>query len=165
MIDQIKSVAAAACGTLIITAVFMMLVPSAAQSKVLRFSVSLFFLLSLAAPLVGSAAQWQENTALWEERGEEATDFRSLTQEQLVRAFQQQLEAQARGILEEEGITPLDIRFSIHTGEDGRISITSLELLLDQKDADRCSEAIARINQAFGLTAVLSLAESGGGEG
>lgn len=164
MIGEIKSVAAAACGTLMITGIFMMLVPSAAQQKVLRLSVSLFFLLSLAAPLIGSAPQWQENAALWEERGEAATDFRSLTQEQLIRTFRQQLESQARDILREEGITPLDIRFSIHTGEDGRISITSLEILLDQRDGDRCGRAIARLNQAFGLTTVLSLSESEGGE-
>lgn len=165
MIDGLKTAAAALCGSLIVTAVFMMLVPSAGQERVLRLAVSLFFLLSLAAPLVREIPRWQEDLSLWESSGEAAADFQSLTESRLLQVFEQQLERQARDLLEEEGITPLRLHFTIHIDGHQRISITSLELLLDRKDADRCGDAVARLNEMFGLTAVLSFAEDGEGEG
>ena len=85
--------------------------------------------------------------------------------EETLAAMEQQLERQARDLLEEEGITPLRLHFTIHIDGHQRISITSLELLLDRKDADRCGDAVARLNEMFGLTAVLSFAEDGEGEG
>ena len=95
MIDGLKTAAAALCGSLIVTAVFMMLVPSAGQERVLRLAVSLFFLLSLAAPLVKEIPRWQEDASLWESSGEEAADFQSLTESRLLQVFEQQLARQA----------------------------------------------------------------------
>lgn len=163
MMGQIKDIAAAICGTLIITAIFMMMSPSASGSKTLRFSASLFFLLSLAAPLVGEQAYWRSDPALM--APEQDMDFQSLTQRQLLTAFEGRLTAEAKQILADEGITPEEVRFSIHIGEDNRISITSLELLLKEEDRERCSKGIARLNEAFGLTVQLAFSEGGSGEG
>lgn len=165
MISAIKTMTAAICGTMIITGIFMMMVPSAGQSKILRLAVSLFFLLSLAAPLAGSHAQWDIDLENWIEQGESVTDFRSLTETQLLRDFRRRLEEQALLILQEENIEPLNLEFSIHIDDQSRISITGLELLLDEKDADRSAGAIARLNEAFGLTVTLTLSDSGSGEG
>ncbi|MCI8600100.1 MAG: hypothetical protein HFE45_00705 [Oscillospiraceae bacterium] len=163
MMGQIQDVAAAICGTLIITAVFMMMSPSASGSKTLRFSASLFFLLSLAAPFAGEQAYWRSDPALL--APEREMDFQSLTQRQLLAAFESRLTAEAEQILADEGITPEGLRFSIHIGEDNRISITSLELLLKEGDRGRCDRGIARLNEAFGLTVQLAFSEDGSGEG
>ncbi|MBR6789344.1 MAG: hypothetical protein IKM31_00595 [Oscillospiraceae bacterium] len=165
MIHTIRTMALSVCGTMIVTGIFMMLVPSAGQNKALRLAASLFFLLSLAAPLTGRHAEWETDFSLWNEKGESVTDFRTLTEQALLNDFRRRLEHEALAILDEEGIVPRSLEFSIHIDEENRISITGLELLLDEEDADRSADAIARLNETFGLTLTLALSGNGGGEG
>lgn len=165
MIQTIRTLTLSACGTMIITGIFMMLVPSAGQNKALRLAASLFFLLSLTAPLTGSHAEWEADLSFWNEKGESVTDFRSLTERTLLNDFRSRLEQEALAILADEAIVPQSLEFSIHIDEENRISITGLELLLDEEDADRSADAIARLNETFGLTLTLALSGQESGEG
>lgn len=154
MITAVKSTALSICGTMIITGIFMMLFPSASQNRTVKLAVSLFFLLSLAAPF-GKKAEWHEPFR-WEEQNSSFSGMADLEQS-LLHEFSRRLEEQALTVLREEKIEPLDISFAMHIDEENRISITGLDLRLRESDAGRSAEAIRRLNELFGLTVTLAL--------
>ena len=160
MLDGLRNLALSLCGTLIVTGILWMLLPEQSAQKALRMAVSLFFLLSLASPLVGSKAQWQVDWEEWAADGPAVIDFQELTRPQLLSSFSDRLEREAEALLHKEGIEPLEIHFSIHTQPDGSISITSLEIVLDAGDRDYCASAIASLNESFGVTATVAFTES-----
>lgn len=162
MLETIRNTALSVCGTMIITGIFMMLIPSVGRHQTLRLAVSLFFLLSLAVPFTGERAEWEAELTRWDRTGETVVDFQTRTRELLLADFRSRLEEQAMQILRDEDIDPAGLEFMIHIDEQDRISITGLELLLDENSASRADTAISRLNGTFGVTVTLSLCESGG---
>ena len=161
MISVVKNAALSICGTMIITGIFMMIVPSASQNRTIRLAVSVFFLLSLAVPF-GEKAEWQEPFS-FDERSSSFSGMADLEQS-LLNDFSGRLEKQALAILREENIEPLDITFAMHIDEENCISITGLDLLLKESDAARSAEALRRLNETFGLTVTLTLEREEGEE-
>jgi len=128
----------------------------------IRLAVSLFFLLSLTAPF-GKQAEWRDYLQ-WEEQSGSSFDTADLDQI-LLNEFSRQLEKKALAILHEEGIEPISLSFAMHIDEENHISITGLDLLLKESDADRSAGALSRLNENFGLTATLALEKEDGKDG
>lgn len=154
--SQLRTAAAAACGTMVLTAIVMLLVPQK-DNRMMKFAVRLFFLLSLILPFAGWEA---EDFVLPEEKTAESLSegLDSLVQRQLEESIVSALEGQAAEILRQHGVLHPEIEITIHNREDTGISITSLKVLAAPEEMDAALLAVPELTGAFGVTVTLERA-------
>lgn len=155
--SQLKTAAAAVCGTMVLTAVVMFLVPQK-DHKMMKFAVRIFFLLSLILPFAGWKAEDFALPDIKEERFSENLD--TLVQRQLEESIVSALEEQAAEILTQYGVSEPQIEITIHNREDTGISITSLKVLAAPEEMDAVVSAVPKLTETFGVTVTLDRAES-----
>lgn len=155
--SQLKTAAAAICGTMVLTAVIMFLVPQK-DHKMMKFAVRIFFILSLLLPFAG----WKAEDFVLPEISEEdlSGELDALVQRQLEQSIISSLESQAAAILEKHGVSDPQIEITIHNREDTGISITSLKVLAAPEEMDAVASAVPELTETFGVTVALERAES-----
>lgn len=158
--EQLKLTAAALCGTMVLSAVILFIAPQK-DSKMLKFAVRVFFLLSVVLPLVsldpsGFAIPETDVSGLGE-------DLEETAQRQLESAVTASLEAEADEILREYGLTGARTEISIHNDPEDGISITDLVIRVSPDEVDLAARAAVELNRAFGVTARLVTEENQNG--
>lgn len=158
--EQLKLTAAALCGTMVLSAVILFIAPQK-DSKMLKFAVRVFFLLSVVLPLVsldpsGFAIPETDVSGLGE-------DLEETAQRQLESAVTASLEAEADEILREYGLTGTRTEISIHNDPEDGISITDLVIRVSPDEVDLAARAAVELNRAFGVTARLETEENQNG--
>lgn len=158
--EQLKLTAAALCGTMVLSAVILFIAPQK-DSKMLKFAVRVFFLLSVVLPLVsldpsGFAIPETDVSGLGE-------DLEETAQRQLESAVTASLEAEADEILREYGLTGARTEISIHNDPEDGISITDLVIRVSPDEVDLAARAAVELNRAFGVTARLETEENQNG--
>ena len=158
--EQLKLTAAALCGTMVLSAVILFIAPQK-DSKMLKFAVRVFFLLSVVLPLVsldpsGFAIPETDVSGLGE-------DLEETAQRQLESAVTASLEVEADEILREYGLTGARTEISIHNDPEDGISITDLVIRVSPDEVDLAARAAVELNRAFGVTARLETEENQNG--
>jgi hypothetical protein len=153
---ELKTAAAAVCGTMLLSAILLFLLPQNGQ-RMMRFAVRIFFLLSLLIPFTG----WtQEDFTLPEETEQSfSEDLGALVQRQLEQAVVGTLQAQAEEILARCGAAETAVEITIHNRGDAGISITSLKVYPPEEELDAVLEAVPELTETFGITVTLERAE------
>lgn len=130
--ETIRMIGASVCITMVVTAIFSMLIPDNKPEKLLRFSISLFFLTGLISPFVGKSISFYiEPPAKSRVAQEQALETQ--ISESFVAAAQTRLEQQLSDALKKEGILPLKITVSVHIDETNGISIKQPIIIVDEK--------------------------------
>lgn len=155
--EQLKLTAAALCGTMVLSAVILMLTPER-ENGMMRFAVRIFFLLSILLPVVTLEADdfTLPESVLEEPEG----DLGALAQQQLESAARQLLCQKAEAILESHGAEKGKVEMEIHIDGEESISITSLRVLVSQQELAAALTATAELNETFGVTATLVTTEN-----
>ena len=155
--EQLKLTAAALCGTMVLSAVILMLTPER-ENGMMRFAVRIFFLLSILLPVVTLEA---DDFTLPESVLEEPEGgLGALAQQQLESAARQLLCQKAEAILESHGVEEGKVEMEIHIDGEESISITSLRVLVSQQELAAALTATAELNETFGVTATLVTTEN-----
>lgn len=151
--ETIRNTAAAFCGAVAVAAVFSMLIPKAKNDRFVKLILRVFFLLCLAAPLVGEWGERKlsEEPARLVAEGRQA-DLETLLKRQLEEAFAENLKREAAGILSRHKVIPEKITVGVHTDEELRIEITTVEIRLKEEGGE-LGEALSEIKSAFGVSA------------
>lgn len=153
--DTIKTVAAALCGALVAAGVFAVLVPSAGMDRFVKLAVRLFFLLCIAAPLLGNRVELDFNASRWFSAGQATqADLSALAEAQLIETFTANVEDQTARILQRYDIFPEKIEVSVHIGETQSIDITTIEITLEEESGS-LGEALAEIERVLGTAAIV----------
>lgn len=138
--DTIRTIAMSLCVTAVITAIFSMLVPNAKFDKALKFAISLFFLTGLISPFLSNRLDFQMELGGTEVPAVEEK-MTAATEESFLRIAEQKVAAGVEHALLAEGIPPKKVTVSINIGEDGRISINKLTILLRSDTAGKAASA------------------------
>lgn len=158
--NTLRTIGYAICVTLVVTSIFMMLLPSGHMTKIVKFAVHLFLLIAIVAPFIGSPIDFSAKAeAFTWEQNETAKSLNELADEQLLRSFEKSLRLQAEAVFKKYEIAPEKIEFNMNVRSDRSIDISKLEILLKGSDKDRCGKAVRELNEMFGVTAVLTFTD------
>ena len=153
--EGIRYIGMSVCITAVAASIFSMLLPGKKLDRVLKFSVSLFFLAGVAAPFFEKgldfsfALEWSGVTSQSEPQLSEAvsSEFSALAQRKLAAAVEQ--------ALLEKGIAPEKVAVMIHIDEEGGVSISRAELLLPVEEKQQSAEVEATVREVLGIEPVL----------
>ncbi len=155
--NTLRAIGYAICVTLVVTSIFLMLLPSGHMTKIVKFAVHLFLLVAIITPFIGQPIDFSsEVDAFTWEQNETAKSLSELADEQLLNSFDKSLRLQAEAVFKKYDIVPEKIDFSMNVQSDRSIDISKLEILLKGSDKERCDRAVAEVNEMFGVNAVLS---------
>ena len=151
--EMLRSAAAALCGTLIVTAIFSMLIPQTGDHRFLKLAVRLFFLLCIAVPLVRNRVDLELDVSRYLSRSQAVeTDLQALADSQLLEAFSGNLREQVRQILRRHAVEAEKIETGVHIGPDRSIEITTIKIILEE-EASGLGDALAEIQRDLGAAA------------
>lgn len=155
--EQMKLTAAALCGTMVLSAVILMLTPER-ENGMMRFAVRIFFLLSILLPVVTLDAEdfTLPDSVMEQPEG----DLGETAQRQLETATRQLLCQKAEAMLQSSGVQNAEVELDIHIDGDGSISITSLRILVSRQELAAALTATAGLNETFGVTATIVTTEN-----
>ena len=133
--EGIRMIGMSICVTAAATSLFSMLIPDAKLERVLKFAISLFFLISLAAPI----ASWKGDGLGFSLEGLPDSSWRqagleSAVQSQFAGLAERRLSALMEEALLREGIRPEKVQASIHIAGDGSVSIKQVRIRLSPGD-------------------------------
>lgn len=158
--NTLRTIGYAICVTLVVTSIFLMLLPSGHMAKIVKFAVHLFLLIAIVTPFVGEPIDFSSGAEAFAwEQNETAKSLNQLADEQLLKSFDKSLTVQAEAVFKKHGIVPEKIEFSMNVQSDRSIDISKLEILLKGSDKDRCDKAVCELNEMFGVTAVLAFTD------
>lgn len=158
--NTLRTIGYAICITLVVTSIFMMLLPSGHMTKIVKFAVHLFLLIAIVTPFIGKPIDFSAKAeAFTWEQNETAKSLNELADEQLLRSFEKSLRLQAEAVFKKYEIAPEKIEFNMNVRSDRSIDISKLEILLKGSDKDRCDKAVRELNEMFGVTAVLAFTD------
>lgn len=147
------------CVCSVAVSMLSMLVPQKRMKKTLHFILGLFLVCSLVIPAQGLFSSlsadfdFDEGDYAYDSFDESAYTASVLkeTASGLVRA--------ADNILASEGISPVDIRFSLKTDEKGCIYISRLIIYITEEDEDRLDEIAELMYRNFSKKAEIIIVE------
>ena len=150
--DGIREWGYSLCAAAIACGMIQVLIPNAGAGRVMRMTVSVFFLCCLFSPLVlrvPELAEIPQSTAQ-AKADEIARRLAEGQEERAIGRAQEDLRREARDSLEEIGIFHSKIQITIHAVDKSRIEISELILVLQESDREREGEAVQRIKDLLG---------------
>lgn len=160
--NTVKEAAGVICGALVTAAIFSMLIPAGQNSRLLKLTSRLFFLLCIAAPFVKKEVRIDTGARESIQSSESIRmDLSKLAEEQLLETFSGNLKDQVRRILEKHGIKAEEIEIGVHIASERRIDITTIRILLPEKP-ESLGEALTEIQNALGTPAAVIYSGNGG---
>lgn len=153
--EGLRNVAMSLCITAVLTAVFTMLTPQGKLERVVRFSVSLFFLAALVSPFLqgGSFFSFSDWTP---ETSPEPTVLMGV-EAQFSRLAAARLTAMGETLLTNRGFVSPKVLLDVHIAEDQSISITTFHVTLQACDGARTTEAAELLRTQWGLSPTVSV--------
>ena len=127
--SEIKQWAVNICITLAATAVFSMLVPNGSMEKVLKFTISLFFVCCLLTPFLVGLPQIAQTTYQ-----ADYTDLTGKINEQLIKQSEMSICRAVKTILVEEKISYEKISADVNILSDNSIFISKIYIELPVKE-------------------------------
>lgn len=129
--EGIRLIGYTICITIVVTAIFSMLVPNTKLDKVLKFAISLFFLTSIVSPFVNNKLDFTIdmsdtiNTSKTE-------DLSESIQNQFLSVSKKNIESSLVKILAKKNISVKKIDVLININDDNSISINRLMVYIDK---------------------------------
>lgn len=133
MMESIKTVAISICVTLIVTGIFSMLLPSQSMEKVMKFSISLFFLVCIVMPFARGDFHFSMHV-LNLSSTENGTEMSKQSEEYFVVIAQNKINTQVEHLLEKNKIHPQKVQSEIHISEDSSIIIKEVKIYFSDKE-------------------------------
>ena len=160
MMDMIRQWALSICVTVVAATIFSMLIPNGSMEKVVRFAVSLFFLVSLLSPFIGGRIDWNIdfNTEAMEQQ--DTVPLQESIDRQMTTIVENRLEASVTQLLAGIDVEPEKIEIQVNVGEDNSICISRLVLRLGQKDQNKGREASDLLKKEVGVTPEISYTQT-----
>ncbi len=144
------------CVILVITGIFMMLLPSGSTVKSVKFAIHLFLIISVISPVFNIKADF--STTAYEYDINENKAYNSLNElynTEILKSFERELKLQAETVLKKYNILPQKIEILTNVNENQSIDITSVNITLKESDKNNCIKAIEEINNLFSVTSTV----------
>ncbi|WP_040196966.1 stage III sporulation protein AF [Candidatus Soleaferrea massiliensis] len=152
--DVVKQWAFSACAAVIVGAIIHMMAPNGKFEKIMKLTVSTFFLCCLFSPFIlrSPALSFDVNSFFGEQAGSYASELEGQTNEQLYRQFRITLKEYIEKSLAEIDVVPniTDIEVDEEETDTTKI-VKSVEMTLDESYQGREKEIVGTIKDVTGL--------------
>jgi len=141
------------CIILVITGIFMMLLPSGNTVKSVKFTIHLFLIISVIVPMFNIKADfsaYQYDYSLNENKT--YNNLTELYNSELLESVEVNLTDKAYDIFKKYAITPEKIEILMNVSANQSIDITEINITLREADKSVSNKAISEINNSFGVT-------------
>ena len=168
MMQTLRQWCFSVCATAVCCGIVQILIPRSGLERILKMTVSVFFLTSLITPLL-LGIQGGNLSLDWElsrEQVEQQLQSRGESLEsELERRFARDASGQLEQIVSEAlvqmGINSSEISIKVNTNEEGSISISEVELQLDEQYESRHDEIRSQLEEILGVRVLIGY-ETGG---
>lgn len=149
--EAIRSMGVNICITLVITVIFTMLVPSNKLDKILKFSISLFFLASLISPFFNSKLDFHidmKDVVI----SSQQKNLNQKADEQFFQMATKNLEVSIEKLLIKKGIKINKIKIFVNNSSDNSIFISKVIVSLNKANEKYESQIKQIIKEEVGVT-------------
>lgn len=147
--DSVTAWAAGICLCTIVCAVLDMITPNGGTEKTVRFVLGLFMVCAVVVPLADFSFDWNEITA--EEQYEANTDLKEDIQNQGIQIVERELEQMIADTAEPFGAVPEKTEINTDIDNENRISIVSVTVILNGKDAEKAIQIKNAVESELGI--------------
>ncbi len=137
--EQIKSLALTICVTAVATGIFSLLIPNNSFEKVMRFSVSLFFIIGIASPILSKDIFSFSLDLSNLKPPPEITAFKADTDNQFVNLAVSNIEKDIKASLEQVDLDIKTVRVLVNQQENKTVSIDKV-VIITGKDTTKAKE-------------------------
>ena len=150
--DSIREWGYSLCAAAIACGIIQILIPNAGAGKVMRMTVSVFFLCCLFSPFVLQMPELEPVpfSSAQQKAEEIASQLNQNQEEQTLLHAEKELCSQTEEYLKEIGIFSSKIEISIHAVDKSRIEISEVKVILKESDRNREEEAVQQIEDLLG---------------
>ncbi len=128
--DAIKTIGMSICITIIVTSIFSMLLPHTKLDKVIKFSISLFFLTGIISPFFTTELKFNlDIDDIVPEQS--AVQLDQTMQNQFISVAQTNLENAVKRMLKNDGINAIKVEVYINKLDKDNISISKLMVYIE----------------------------------
>ena len=158
--EAIRRWAFSLCAASIAGAIAEMFAPEGGARRIFRLCVSVFFLCCLFSPVLELAGNggWLDGVFAKSEDTEYTEEYGKLGdayERQVTEAFRRNVEKLAKEALESAGINSAEISVSVNNDMDNCISISEVEVRLNEDMRQMELRAIRAVRQSIGITPVV----------
>ncbi|MBR6407699.1 MAG: hypothetical protein IKS19_03795 [Clostridia bacterium] len=150
--------AVSGCAAAAVCTAALMLVPNSAQERMMRITVSCFFLICVAMPLINLLPE-TETAGLMLRTDNTVSQAAGFTDELVMNEIKTRLEKSAAELLSEKGCEGFEVGFLLKE-QNGRIDVSEIYLALDSRDAGRAAELSALFCRTYGCTPQVDIKEN-----
>ena len=137
--EGIRLIGVSICITMVVTSIFSMLTPDSKLDKMLKFSISLFFLTSLISPFVNNKLDFHIDISDITQTQQDKQLSQGVASQFITIAIEN-LEHSVENLLIRKKINPKKVEVLINISEDDSISISKLMVYIEQSDELRIQE-------------------------
>lgn len=148
------------CVVLVITGIFLMLLPSGNTVKSVRLAIHLFLIISIVAPIFNVRTDF--STFSYDYELNENKAYNNLTElynKEIIESFKKELLITAKSVFEKYDIVPEKIEIMTNVNDNQSIDITSVNITLNNSDKNKSEKAISEINSLFSVDCVVTFVE------
>ena len=140
------------CVILVVTGIFLMLLPSGNSVKTVKFSVHLFLLLAVITPFLKNSIDFSSYSYNYQIDSQTVTkNLTEVYNKQILKSFENELKLRIEAILKEYKISPEKIEISMNVNADRSIDISNITIVFKEIYRNKCDKAISKINEMFSV--------------
>ncbi len=148
------------CVVLVITGIFLMLLPSGNTVKSVRLAIHLFLIISIVAPIFNVRTDFSKFSYDYELNENKAyNNLTELYNKEIIESFKRELLITAKSVFEKYDIVPEKIEIMTNVNDNQSIDITSVNITLNNSDKNKSEKAISEINSFFSVDCVVTFVE------
>jgi len=149
--ETIKAIGMSICVTLVVTSIFSMLMPDTKLDKVIKFSISLFFLTSLISPFITSDIKINVDIddIVLESK---STNLSQASQTQFFSLAEKNIQSALIRYLQNEDINVRKIEVCINKIDNNNISISKLMVYINREQEETATRIKALVKREVGVT-------------
>lgn len=135
--EIVRNFAISICITIVATGIFSMLIPNGTMEKVVKFTVSLFFLLSIIIPFVTGLKDFKVEYVSGEVLQENNKQLENNINENILNITKSKLEQSIVDILKKNDILVKKVFVDINIIDKSSIDISKIEIYIDSEQKDK----------------------------
>ena len=153
--------AAAVCSAVLVAALLQYFSPGGSMDRVFRMVLAAFAVLSFLSPMSALLQSDFSQELRAFQSGAAQAQFEELVDTQITEALSVNLKSLVAAELAQQGLAYQKMDVKTDIGEDGRIVINRIVVVLPRENAGMCLSAAARLESALGIRAEVTVDGAG----
>lgn len=151
--ETVRLIGMTICITAVCSAIFSMLVPNSKLADVVKFAISIFFILGVISPFVGKSLSFDFSGDIKMQSEKTVTSINNSVNKNLKGAIENRISAECERVLKAKGYAVKKVAVTVNITEKDGISINRITVYTDQNGLKNKGDISSVINEKMGIGA------------